>query len=230
MSVGWKGAGGCVIRSQSRQVNFSRTVWITFHWRGMTSSVSVTSSPSFAIRPEPQQTHVGGASITTRSRGRCSGNGFTARAAALERAHGRRRPRRGLLGGELVFAGGRLELLELQLHLLEQPHPPLRPLTVELTPQLQDLELERRDHRFGAGGDRPGRGRLGAGVGKGLAQTLDVFGRVLHDFDCTRCAKDVEVKRKVFADFLLIRPPVDAKSAAGSSSRSPPAGSRAAQA
>src|SRR5688500_14779625 len=48
--VGWKGAGGWVIRSQSRQVNFSRTVWITFHWRGTTSSVSVTSSPSFAIR------------------------------------------------------------------------------------------------------------------------------------------------------------------------------------
>ena len=108
------------------------------------------------------------------------------RPAALERAHGRRCPRRGLLGGELVFARGRLELLELQLHLLKQACPPLRPLPVELTPQLQDLELERRDHRFGAGGERPGRGRLGAGVGKGLTQTLDVFGRVRHDFDCTR--------------------------------------------
>ena len=29
-------------------------------------------------------------------------------------------------------------------------------------------------------------GRLGAGVGKGLTQTLDVFGRARHDFDCTR--------------------------------------------
>ena len=107
-------------------------------------------------------------------------------AAALESPHSRRCPRRGLLGGELVFARGRLELLELQLHLRKQACPPLRPLPVKLTPQLQDLELERRDHRFGAGGERPGRGRLGAGVGKGLTQTLDVFGRARHDFDCTR--------------------------------------------
>src|SRR3546814_1727097 len=39
----WNGDGGCVICSQSRQENFSRTVWMTFHWRGTTSSVSVTS-------------------------------------------------------------------------------------------------------------------------------------------------------------------------------------------
>jgi len=26
----WNGAGGCVIFSQSRQENFSRTVWMTF--------------------------------------------------------------------------------------------------------------------------------------------------------------------------------------------------------
>ena len=49
---------------------------------------------------------------------------------ALERPHSRRCSRRGLLGGKLVFGGGGLELLELQLHLLAQPHPPLRPLTV----------------------------------------------------------------------------------------------------
>jgi hypothetical protein len=35
-----------VILSHARQLNFSRTVWITFHCRGITSSVSVTSSPS----------------------------------------------------------------------------------------------------------------------------------------------------------------------------------------
>jgi len=29
--MAWKGAGGWLIFSQSRQVNFSRTVWITFH-------------------------------------------------------------------------------------------------------------------------------------------------------------------------------------------------------
>ena len=47
----WNGAGGWLIFSHDRQVNFSRTVWITFHWRGMTSSVSVTSSPK-AARPK----------------------------------------------------------------------------------------------------------------------------------------------------------------------------------
>lgn len=40
------GAGGWLIASQSRQATFSRTCWITFHDRGTTSSVSVTSSPS----------------------------------------------------------------------------------------------------------------------------------------------------------------------------------------
>ncbi len=40
---GWKGAGGCEIRSQSRQLKRSRTIWITFHRRGTSSSVSITS-------------------------------------------------------------------------------------------------------------------------------------------------------------------------------------------
>src|SRR5262245_25008249 len=34
-AIGCDGAGGCVIASQARQENFSRTCWITFHWRGM---------------------------------------------------------------------------------------------------------------------------------------------------------------------------------------------------
>lgn len=74
--VGWNGAGGWLILSQFRQVNFSRTVWTTFHCRGMTSSVSVTSSPIFTMRSEPQHEQAIGASITTRSQGRCSGNGL----------------------------------------------------------------------------------------------------------------------------------------------------------
>ncbi len=68
--VTWKGAGGCVIVSQLRHENFSRTVWITFHCRGMTSSVSVISSPSFDSLDDPQQGQLSGAAITTRSRGR----------------------------------------------------------------------------------------------------------------------------------------------------------------
>jgi len=60
--------------SHDRQVNFSRTVWITFHCRGTTSNVSVMSSPSLDSLP-PQAGHAQGAGPTTRSRGRCAGNG-----------------------------------------------------------------------------------------------------------------------------------------------------------
>ena len=74
--VAWKGAGGCDIRWQSRHVNFSRTVWITFHRRGITSSVSVTSSPIFDSPSDPQHVQAMGAGTTTRSRGRCSGKGL----------------------------------------------------------------------------------------------------------------------------------------------------------
>lgn len=48
-----RGAGGCVIFSHSRHENLARTVWITFHWRGITSSVSVMSSPSFDSFVDP---------------------------------------------------------------------------------------------------------------------------------------------------------------------------------
>jgi hypothetical protein len=68
--VTWKGAGGCVILSHSRHENFSRALWITFHWRGITSSVSVMSSPSFDSFVEPQHGQLSGVGMTTRSRGR----------------------------------------------------------------------------------------------------------------------------------------------------------------
>ena len=49
-----------MIASQARQENFSRTCWITFHWRGMSSSVSVTSSPILRNVP-PQHGQADGA-------------------------------------------------------------------------------------------------------------------------------------------------------------------------
>ena len=54
----------------------SRTRWITFHWRGTTSSVSVMSSPSFASRVPPQHQQAVGPATSARSRGRCSANGL----------------------------------------------------------------------------------------------------------------------------------------------------------
>jgi hypothetical protein len=59
-------------------VNFSRTCWITFHWRGIDSSASVMVSPSFRSLLPPQHWQVVGPGTTTRSRGSCSGNGLRA--------------------------------------------------------------------------------------------------------------------------------------------------------
>ena len=148
-------------------MNFSRTVWITFHCRGMTSSVSVMSSPIFTMRSEPQQEQAVGASITTRSRGRCSGNGLRA---------GRRRSNpatvvvfASLLGGDLVLGGGGLEFLELQLHLVDQPGAAFGAVAILLAPELGDLELEVLDHRLGGRDHRPGLRQLAlGGLGTGL--------------------------------------------------------------
>jgi hypothetical protein len=46
---------------QDRHLNFSRTCSVTNHWRGITSSVSVTSSPIFESLVPPQQGHDVGA-------------------------------------------------------------------------------------------------------------------------------------------------------------------------
>ncbi len=79
----WNGAGAWLIRSQSRQVNFSRTISTTFQQRGIDSSVRVTSSPSLRSLTLPQHSHALGGSTTTRSLGRCSGK--------VVRVSGRRR-------------------------------------------------------------------------------------------------------------------------------------------
>ena len=55
--------------------------WDGFQRRGITSSVSVTSSPTFDSRCDPQHVHEVGAATTTRSRGRCSGTTPAKRAA-----------------------------------------------------------------------------------------------------------------------------------------------------
>ena len=150
----WNGAGGWVIFSHDRQVNFSRTVWITFHCRGTTSSVSVMSSPSLTSLP-PQH----GAGRRRRhdhplarqmSRQRCPH-----RLLAGEAAH-RSGLGLGRLGSDLVFRGARLQLLELQFQLVEQLAAALGRLPKPLALHLGDQQLEIGHHRLGAG-----RARLG---------------------------------------------------------------------
>lgn len=69
-------APGRVIASQSRQLNFSRTVSMTLNRRGISSSVAVTSSPSLDSLLPPQHGQFVGAAIITRSRSMLSGNGL----------------------------------------------------------------------------------------------------------------------------------------------------------
>src|SRR5262249_33841319 len=95
------GAGAWLIFSQSRQVNFSRTICTTFHCRGTTSSRSVTSSPSLASLCEPQQAQ--------------------AWPSTREGANLRGLAARGLLGRNLVLGRRPFELLELKLHLVDEP-------------------------------------------------------------------------------------------------------------
>ena len=58
----------------------------------------------------------------------------------------------GPLGGDLVLGGRTLELLERQLHLIEQPHRAFRALAIELARQLRDLQLLMGDHGLIVGG------------------------------------------------------------------------------
>ena len=69
------------------------------------------------------------------------GERLARRPLALERLDGLR-PRRRLLGRQLILRRRRLQLLELKLHLLQQPRLVLRARAVELAAQLLDLELE----------------------------------------------------------------------------------------
>ena len=123
--------------SQARHENFSRIVWMTFQRRGTTSSVSVTSSPSFDSFAEPQQGQLAGAGITTRSRGRCSGNGLRA---------------------------GRLRWKDLTVWVLAAAVSAgvssSVAAAVERPAELLDLQLQMRDQRVGAGVHRPGLGRI----------------------------------------------------------------------
>jgi len=109
---------------------------MTFQRRGITSSVSVTSSPSFDSFAEPQD----------------------GQHAA--------RPGHGFLGQKLILGRGRFQLFELKLHLLQQPRLALRAGAVKLAPQLLDLELEVADECFRARQVRLGIGRFGTGIGE----------------------------------------------------------------
>jgi hypothetical protein len=83
----------------------------------------------------------------------------------------------GRFGGDRVLRGGGLELLELQLHLLEQPRLALAALAVELAPQLLDRQPQMRDQRLGARSLGPRLRELGAPDTDQPLQCLDIVGQ-----------------------------------------------------
>ena len=103
--------------SQDRQVNFSRTVCTTFHWRGMTSSVSVIVSPSLA-----------GAATAWACCWARNHHPFARQMRRQRTAHGLAADERldvraacvGIGTEAASSAGTRLQFLEFQLHLIEQ--------------------------------------------------------------------------------------------------------------
>jgi hypothetical protein len=111
--------------SQARQVNFSRTVWTTFHWRGMTSSISVARQACGQRTPHR---------LATDER-------MDIRAARI-----------GLRNGCGILGGLGFQFLELQLHLVDQLAAAFGGGTVLVVPEFGDHQLEMRHHRLGSRG------------------------------------------------------------------------------
>ena len=132
------------------------------------------SSPSFDSFAEPQQGQLSGAGITTRSRGRCSGNGLRdgrlrwkdctvcVRAAACSAAS----------SSSVAVASSSSSC---KLHLLQQPRLVLRASAVKLPPQLLDLQLEMSDQRFRARRSPPAREPQAASASKRAARSARII-------------------------------------------------------
>ena len=160
----WNGAGGWLIFSQALQVNFSRTVWITFHWRGMTSSVSL----AIVLEPMAHQwlailAHLHDTVRPAARAGRGSldhhtlarqmfGERFAHRLARREGAHGAGLVlRRCLFSGQRILGCRGFQVFKLQFQLIDQPRTALGGDAVFVAAQLGDLQLQFLNHRLGAG-------------------------------------------------------------------------------
>ena len=151
----WNGAGACVIFSQSRQVNFSRTVSITFHWRGCRLQRPGHVLAELAQALPPQHSQAVGGSITTRSRGRWSGK-------VLRSGRLRVNPATVVVLATAISAAISssvalgLQFLECERQLVDQPRRAFRALPVDLALQLGDPQLLLGDQRhvFGRLGSR----------------------------------------------------------------------------
>ena len=185
----WKGAGGWVIFSQLRQVNFSRTVCTTFHCRGTTSSVSVTSSPSLAELAAAARAG-GGRRDHHAFAWQVLGKRCPHRLLAGEAAHDGVVLARLGGGGERVFGRACLQLLELQLELIEQLAAALGRWPEALASQFGDDQLQMRDHGLGTRG--AGFGLL-AGRALGDQRHLECVDPVGENVGCNRHERDLTI-------------------------------------
>jgi len=138
-----------VIFSQDRQVNFSRTVWITFHlprhdFEGFGNVLAEFDEPAAAARAARRHWHHHPLAWQV-SRQRCPHRLLTGKAVYCGGV------RLGRPGSDLVFRRARFQLLEVQFELIEQLAAALSRLPKPLALHLGDQQLEIGDHRFGAG-------------------------------------------------------------------------------
>src|SRR5262245_24069544 len=145
-AIGCEGAGGCVIASQVRQESFSRTCWITFHWRGTSSSVSVTSSPILRKEAPPQHGQAVGSGLDDPFARQLLRQGPARRLPPLERRHLYPVARRGHPGCRLRLRGILLQIGQLKLELIQQCAA-FRGLAEPLVPQLPDRVFELLDQQ-----------------------------------------------------------------------------------
>ena len=73
------------------------------------------------------------------------GEGLARRLLAPERANRRDGGRRSLFGGQLILRRGRFELLQFELHLVEEACAPFASLAVDLATHLLDSQTQMRD-------------------------------------------------------------------------------------
>jgi hypothetical protein len=98
-----------------------------------------------------------------------------------------RRFSRSLLGGDLVLDRRGLELLEPQLQLIEKTRSPFGTRSIDLAPQLLDLQLQMRDQGLVVGGLGLDGSDIGLGDDASIAlgkqrdlQRLDIVGKVME--------------------------------------------------
>ena len=141
---------------------------MTFQRRGTTSSVSVTSSPSFDSFVEPQDGQHAGAGNHHALARQMRRERFARRAFALKPWRAARLGR-GFLGQKLIFGRGGLQFFELKLQLLQEARLALRTNAVKRAAQLLNLEPQMSDRRVRVRSRRIGpslRGKPGGALGE----------------------------------------------------------------